>query len=130
MIFDKGNDLSVLLLSILEIGGYPDFSKSYKALGFEFKQVASMRKGIQFIKKNKVDVIVAEFNYQSDFRDRTSQLETLMATIQPKPEINVVVFYDKEQAHQLERLTSRFEKLKCLPYPISAEQVEKVIKGF
>lgn len=122
--------MSAVLLSILEIGGYPDFSKIYTGLGFEFKQVASMRKGIQFIKKNKVDVIVAEFNYQSDFRDRTSQLETLMATIQPKPDIKVLVFYDKEQKHQLERLTSRFNQIKCLPYPVMNEQIETVVKTF
>jgi len=121
--------LKPILLSILEIGGYPDFSKYYAALGFEFKQVASMRKGIQYIKKNTVNVIVAEFNYQSDFRDRTSQLETLMAAIQPKPEIKVIVFFDKEQAHQLKRLTVRFDSLMCLSYPITPEQIEKVIKG-
>ena len=46
-----GIGLKPVLLSILEIGGYPDFSKSYAALGFDFKQVATMRKGIQFIKK-------------------------------------------------------------------------------
>ncbi len=119
-----------ILLSILEIGGYPDFSKNYTALGYEYNQVASMRKGIQFIKKKSVNVIVAEFNYQSDFRDRTSQLETLMAAIQPKPEIKVIVFFDKEQAHQLKRLTERFETLVCLPYPITGKQVEKSVRSF
>lgn len=117
-----------ILLSILEIGGYPDFSKSYSALGYEFKQVESMRKGIKYIKKNQVDVVVAEFNYQSDFRDRTSQLETLMAVLQPKPEIKVVVFYDKEQSHQLKRLTNRFDKLVCLPYPVMSAHIEQAIK--
>jgi len=43
--------LKPVLLSILEIGGYPDFSKSYAALGLDFQQVPSMRKGIQYIKK-------------------------------------------------------------------------------
>ena len=86
-----------------------------------------MRKGIKYIKKNRVDVIVAEFNYQSDFRDRTSQLETLMAAIQPKPEIRVIVFYDKEQIHQLSHLTSRFESLVCLPYPVMSAHIEQAI---
>jgi len=120
--------LKPVLLNILEIGGYPDFSKSYVALGFEYKQVESMRKGIKFLKKNHVSVIVAEFNYQSDFRDRTSQLETLMAAIQPKPEIKVIVFYDKEQSHQLKRLTSRFKTLICLPYPVFDSHIQQAIK--
>lgn len=126
-ISDKGCSLKPVLLSIIEIGGYPDFSKIYAALGYEFIQVPSMRKGIQFIKKNKVNLIVAEFNYQSDFRDRTSQLETLMAAIQPKPDIQVIVFFDKEQLHQLERLTVRFESILCLPYPISKSQIEHAV---
>jgi len=74
-------------------------------------------------------VIVAEFNYQLDFRDRTSQLETLMAAIQPKPDIKVIVFFDKEQAHQLERLTTRFDSLLCLPYPIATKHIEQAIKS-
>lgn len=116
------------LLSVLEIGGYPNFSKLYEALGFEFIQIDSMRKASKYLKKNEVDIIVAEFNYQSDFRDRTSQLETLMACIQPKPEIKVIIFYDKEQTVQLSRLTSRFDFLACLNYPIKDELLRKSIQ--
>ena len=70
------------LLAITELGGYPDFSGLYTARGYQVETVSSMRKALRSLKQNQYDVIVAEFNFQSDFRDRTSSLETLMATVQ------------------------------------------------
>ena len=114
-----------VLISILELGGYPDFSKLYQSLGFEVHTLASMRKAIQFIKKNRVDTIVAEFNFQSDFRDRTSQVETLMASLAQKPQVKVIIFYDKDQQHQFERVASRFQFKAALSYPIQAEAIRQ-----
>jgi DNA-binding NtrC family response regulator len=82
-----------VLLSILELGGYPDFSRLYQSQGYQVVTMPSMRKALKFIKNNRIDVIVAEFNFQSDFRDRTSQLESLLASIAQTPEVKVVVFY-------------------------------------
>ena len=110
-----------VLLSILELGGYPDFSQLYQSQGYEAVIMPSMRKALKFIKNNRVDVIVAEFNFQSDFRDRTSQLESLLASIAQKPDVKVIIFYDKEQSHQLERVTDRFEFQATLSYPVQAE---------
>lgn len=113
-----------VLLSILELGGYPDFSRFYQALGYQVVLMASMRKAIKFIKNNRVDVIVAEFNFQSDFRDRTSQLESLMASIAQMPEVKVIVFFDKEQQHQFNRVNERFDFLATLTYPIQQQDLE------
>lgn len=106
-----------LLLSVVELGGYPDFTPLYQSLGYTVARETSMRKVLQFLKKNTPRVIVAEFNFQSDFRDRTSSLESLMAVVQRLPQTRVIVFYDKEHAHQLARLTERFPLL-TLPFPI------------
>lgn len=116
-----------VLLSILELGGYPDFSKLYQSLGYEVVVMASMRKAIKFIKNNRVNVIIAEFNFQSDFRDRTSQLESLMASIAQMPEVEVIVFYDKEQSLQFKRVTDRFDFLATLSYPIEQTELERVL---
>ena len=112
------------LLSILELGGYPDFTSLYRSLGYEVVNMQSMRKALKFIKVNRVDVIVAEFNFQSDFRDRTSQLESLMASIAQMPHVRVLVFYDKEQDHQFKRVTSRFDFFATLTYPIQPQQLQ------
>ena len=50
-----------LLLSIIELGGYPDFKPLYRQAGYEVESVASVRKALGLLKKLSPDVIVAEF---------------------------------------------------------------------
>ncbi|MCK5897073.1 MAG: hypothetical protein KAG20_09715, partial [Cocleimonas sp.] len=73
------------LLSIIELGGYPNFTPLYKRLGYEVVIETRMRKVLKRLKKETPDVIIAEFNFQSDFRDRTSSLESLMSVVERKP---------------------------------------------
>lgn len=116
-----------LLLSIVERGGYPDFTPLYQRLGCRVTRETSMRKVLQLLKKNTPEVIVAEFNFQSDFRDRTSSLESMMAVVQRTPDTRVVVFYDREYAHQLAKLTERFPLLLTLSFPIAEADVERAL---
>lgn len=116
------------LLSIIELGGYPDFSALYERAGYAVTKVASVRKAISALKSLRPDVVVAEFNFQSDFRDRTSSLESLLAVIQRSPNTRMVVFYDKEHEHQLARVTSRFPIHATLAYPIQPEALKKCLK--
>lgn len=112
------------LLSIIELGGYPDFKSLYREAGYEVESVASVRKALGLLKKIDPDVIVAEFNFQSDFRDRTSSLESLLAAVQRSPKTRVIVFYEKEHEHQLVKLTSRFPIHESLPFPIDTARLE------
>jgi len=115
------------LLSIVEIGGYPDFSSLYKQKGYAVEKVESMRKATKLLKKIKPAIVVAEFNFQSDFRDRTSSLETLMATVQRIPDCKVIVFYEKEQRPQLERLLAVFEIYSTLAFPIEESALSEIL---
>lgn len=117
-----------VLLSIVEIGGYPDFTSLYQQKGFEVERVSSMRKASKLLKKVQPAVVVAEFNFQSDFRDRTSSLETLMATVQRIPGCKVIVFYEKEQRSQLERLLAVFDIFSTLTFPIEASVISDAIE--
>lgn len=116
------------LLSITELGGYPDFTPLYEKAGYTVTKATSVRKAITALKSLKPDVIVAEFNFQSDFRDRTSSLESLLAVIQRSPSTRVIVFYDKEYEHQLARVTSRFPIHATLAYPIQPGALEACLK--
>lgn len=89
-----------------------------------------MRKAAKLLKKITPALIVTEFNFQSDFRDRTSSLETLMAMVQRLPETRVVVFYEKEYAHQFERVTSRFPIHAALTFPIDEAELEQALQQF
>ena len=116
-----------LLLAITELGGYPDFTPIYQRHGFKVEKATSVRNAVRQMKKCTPRVIVAEFNYQSDFRDRTSSLETLMAVLQRIPDARVIVFYEQEFAHQLERLTSRFHVHAALVFPIEETALEEAL---
>lgn len=99
------------------------------ASGYQVETVNSMRKALRTLKQNQYDVIVAEFNFQSDFRDRTSNLETLMAVIQQMPEVRVIIFYEKEYLHQFEKLRARFSFHAELSYPIDTDRLKSAIES-
>jgi len=100
-----------ILLSIIEIGGYPNFSSLYQAKGFRVETADSMRKAVK----------------KSDFRDRTSSLETLMATVQRMPDTRVIVFYEQEQWTQLQRLLNVFPVHATLSFPIDEQLLSETL---
>jgi len=112
-----------VLLSIIELGGYPDFSKLYRDNGYEVVTTDSVRKAVKLIRRHKPAVIVAEFNFQSDFRDRTSSLETVFSSLQGVVDTNVIVLYEKEYRHQFERLLSQFRVFEALEFPIEEDRL-------
>jgi DNA-binding NtrC family response regulator len=116
------------LLAIVELGGYPNLAPLYKRLGFETELVNSQRKAQAYLKKRIPDVIVAEYNFQSDFRDRTSNLETLMARLQKYPQVKVIVFYQSEYRHKFDNLTSRFPIFEAVPFPVDPARVEDALR--
>jgi len=117
------------LLAIIELGGYPNFTPLYQKLGYEVVVMSSMRKVLNFLKKNQPTLIVAEFNFQPDFRDRTSNLESLLAVKQRMPETKMIVFYEPDYVQQLEKLRTRFPLFEVLSYPIETHQLEQAIKN-
>lgn len=121
---------SNLLLSIVELGGYPDFTPLYQRAGYQVVVEHNMRKALGIIKKKKPAVIVAEFNYQSDFRDRTSSLESMLATAQHNPGTRIVVFYEKEVVHQFETLRARHHFDAMLRFPVDEVELEACVRGF
>jgi len=111
------------LLAVMELGGYPNFAPLYEQAGYEVVTVLSVRKALAELKQLKPAVVVAEFNFQSDFRDRTSSLESLLAVIQRHAGVRVIVFYEREQEHQLARLRAQFPVHAALAYPIVEEKL-------
>ena len=115
------------LLSIVELGGYPNFTPLYEELGYTVVVEHSMRKAIGFLKKTKPAVIVAEFNYQSDFRDRTSSLESLLAVVQRLPGTRVIVFYDREYLPQFDKLRARLPVHAAIAFPVQADELKSCL---
>ena len=116
------------LLSVTELGGYPNFAPLYESAGYAVTSVVSVRRALGLLKTLQPDVVVAEFNYQSDFRDRTSSLESLLAVVQRSPQTRVIVFYEKEYEHQFDKLRARFPLHATLAYPIAPETLEQYLR--
>ena len=115
------------LLSIVELGGYPDFGSLYEKAGYEVVSTDSVRKAIKLIRKHKPTVIVSEFNFQSDFRDRTSSLETVLSSAQGVVDSKMIVLYEKEYKHQYDRFLERFSVHASLAFPIDEKELEQAL---
>ena len=123
------DDAQKKLLSIVELGGYPDFSALYQRMGYRVEKAHQMRKAMSVLKKTRPEVIVTEFNFQSDFRDRTSSLESLLATLQfSKLDSRVVVFYEKEYATQFKKLYVTYPDIIAMPFPIEEAALEAALQ--
>ncbi len=115
------------LLAVVEQGGYPDFTALYESLGYQVETVSTPRKANSFLKKNQVHMLVCEFNFQTDFRDRTSSLESILASVQHQTDIKVVVFLDAGNTERFERVSSRFPIHKTLVFPFDEEQLRQAV---
>lgn len=125
---ENTNNKPLTLLSLVELGGYPNFTPLYQSEGFSVTAATTTRKAISAIKKSTPDMIVAEFNYQSDFRDRTSSLESLLSSVERFPNTRAIVFYEKETQHQLDKFLQQFDVFKVMAYPIEEAELMAVLR--
>lgn len=115
------------LLSIIEVGGYPDFSQLYQQAGFQVETANTMRKALNLLKKQFPAVIVAEFNFAPKYGSFISNVDSLMAlTMGKSPTTRLVLFVHKEEQHHLQRLCQRFPdiQLTTLTYPIQPDMLQ------
>ena len=115
------------LLSVIELGGYEDFTELYKSMGYEVTQEITTRKAISRLKRTHYDVVVAEFNYQHTFRDRLSNLESIIAGIQ-KQNAKCIVIYEKEFENHLSTLRQQFNFDAELSLPISPADMQAALE--
>lgn len=118
------------LLSIIELGGYPNLQPLYQSLGFQVDVMTSQRKARSYLKKTQPDVIVAEYNAQSDFRDRSSNLETLMAILQKMPQVKLLVFYMPEHGERFNKFRELHRVDAAIAFPVTEEQVRQVLQDW
>ncbi len=112
------------LLFIIEQGGVPVYSDEYSRAGFDVSVVKSMRKALAILKSDRPNIICTELNYDPSFRDRVSNLESLLAKLQStSPYTRVIVFLDPEHRPNLLRLQERFEVFDALYYPLQMEDI-------
>lgn len=105
------------ILFILELGGFPLTLDDLKSEGHDIELVTSMRKGLASLKKTQPDIIVADFHYTSQFRDRDSNLDTLMTQIVSRsPHTQLIALVEPEERQHFERLKARFDNIHSALY--------------
>jgi len=114
------------LLFIIEQGGFPVYAPEYAAAGYEVSVAQSVRKGLAELKKSRPDVICAEMNCDPNFRDRVSNLEPVLATVQSQlPDTRVIVFVEIENLPKVDILRQRFAIQDALTYPLNMDDILK-----
>ncbi len=116
------------LLSVIEFIEHAQYPAIYKEMGFDVSTEWQVRKAVSLVRKIKPDVIVADFYFQSDFRDRLSNLESLLAATQLLKDFRVLVFYEPANEHALARVRERMRIDAALPMPATDEAIRAVLR--
>jgi DNA-binding NtrC family response regulator len=116
--------VSKKLLFIIEQGGFPVFADEYKKAGYDVTVAQSVRKGLAELKRQSPDLICAEMNCDPNLRDRVSNLEPVLATVQSlHPSTQVIVFVEQENLPKVDILRQRFNIIDALTYPLNMEDI-------
>lgn len=115
------------LLTVIEFIEHARFPAIYKELGFDVSAEWQVRKAVSLIRKLKPDVIVADFYFQSDFRDRLSNLESLLAAVQLEKDVKVLVFYEAVNEPALNRVRERMRIDAALTTPVNEASLRALL---
>ncbi|NTV96145.1 MAG: hypothetical protein HGA75_12135 [Thiobacillus sp.] len=118
------------MLAVVEFLAHNRLKAVYEAVGYAVQSEFMVRKAITWLRKNKPRVVAADFYYQPDFRDRVSNLESLLATLQGMPEVKVVVYYDPIHQDALDKVGQRFRIDAALPVPVSDDRLRELLAGW
>jgi DNA-binding NarL/FixJ family response regulator len=118
------------LLAVIEFLAHARFPALYKSLGFDVTAERQVRKAVSQMRQLQPDVIVADFYFQSDFRDRLSNLESLLAAAQPFKETRILVFYEPQSVGALEHVRQRMRIDAALLTPVTDAAIEGVLSGW
>ncbi len=116
------------LLMLNAFIGTAGYRKLYQELGYAVVSEWSERKAISLVRKKPPAVIVADFYHQTDFRDRLSNLESLLAAVQSAPNTRILVFY--ETAHQavLDNVSARLRIDAAFTLPVQEELLRATLQ--
>jgi len=118
------------LLSVVEFLEHSKLATVYKQLGYAVNTEWQVRKAIALMRKWQPDVIVADFYFQSDFRDRLSNLESLLASAQPLVNTKILVLYEPQNQAVLDKVRGRLRMDATLTMPINQTELQSVLSAW
>jgi DNA-binding NarL/FixJ family response regulator len=118
------------LLMVNAFIGTAHFKKLYQELGYAVVTEWSERKAISLVRKTPPAVIVADFYHQTDFRDRLSNLESLLATAQSSPTTRILVFYEPAHQGALDKVAARLRIDAALTLPVDEARLRATLQAW
>ena len=119
-----------LLMMVNAFIGTASYKALYQQLGFDVVIEYSERKAISLIKKTPPAVIVADFFHQADFRDRLSNLESLLASAQRTPTTRILVFYDPAHQAMLDKVRQRMRIDVAMTIPVNETELADTLSNW
>lgn len=121
---------SPTLLMVNAFIGTAGYKKLYQEMGYSVVTEWSERKAISLVRKTPPAVIVADFYHQTDFRDRLSNLESLLAAVQSAPNTRILVFYEAAHQDVLDKVSARLRIDAALRLPAKEDQLRAILQGW
>lgn len=118
------------LLAVIEFLAHTRLKALYERLGYRVSQEFSVRKAIAYLRQAQPDVIVADFFFQPDFRDRVSNLESLLAAAQRFQDTRILVYYDPAHQNALDKVRVRFRIDAALTIPVQQPELERLLTAW
>lgn len=122
--------VSPTLLMVNAFIGTAGYKKLYQELGYAVVTEWSERRAISLLRKAPPAVIVADFYHQTDFRDRLSNLESLLAAAQAAPQTRILVFYETAHRAVLDTVRARLRIDAAQPLPVDETALRTLLTGW
>ncbi|MEQ1591197.1 MAG: hypothetical protein ABL892_02295 [Thiobacillaceae bacterium] len=116
-----------LLMMVNAFIGTASYKALYEQLGYSVVIEYSERKAMSLIRKTPPDVIVADFFHQTDFRDRLSNLESLLAAAQHTPATRILVFYEPAHRAVLDKVRQRMRIDAAMTLPVQEAELASTL---
>jgi hypothetical protein len=120
-----------VLLAVVEFLGNTALKPLYEGVGYQVATEFSVRKANAAMRKLKPGVIAADFYHEPNFRDRLSNLESLLAAAQglaEKPRL--IVYYDAAHQAALDKVRQRFAIDAAFTLPVNTSDVEATLRAW
>lgn len=118
------------LLMVNAFIGTAGYKTLYQELGYSVVTEWTERKAISLVRKAPPAVIVADFYHQTDFRDRLSNLESLLAAVQSAAATRVLVFYETAHEAVLDKVRARLRIDAALPLPVDEARLRATLQAW
>ena len=121
----------MVVFSIIESPLHPKLSSLYQKLGYQQKQLNSVRKAIQELKKQPPDLVVADFiyGYGNNYAGvNVSNLDVFLYSLDKyAPHCQVIACYEKADRDYIGKLTDLFPSIKTAMYPVTEADFSKLL---